>query len=192
MADGDKHHEQIGITQTASTFRQQDELVLVCEICQNSFDKSTEFRQPVVLPCFHTFCRGCITQIEEENRPQGGFTCRRCDAPCRTPASQLPIDFVRLADIEADSVSSGKVQLVCQECEDEDDATYHCQDCPLLLCDRCRDQHKRAKKTKSHKASTIAEYKASLKDRQQVIPREKRMCKSAHFHTGRMGQSWHY
>jgi hypothetical protein len=155
---------------------QEDKSELVCEVCHKAFTRTV--LDPVLLPCFHTFCKSCITQNfgKTENQSEGGFACWRCDAVCSTSASHLPINFERLADVEAESVCSGKVRLVCQECDNEN-AGHYCPDCSQLFCESCRDHHKKATKSKNHDLLSIAEYKASLKGRQQVIPHPIRMCK---------------
>ena len=138
---------------------------LLCPVCLEPFDTAEE-RQPCVLQCFHDVCRQCAVTAE----------CPTCmSAGLDQPGTAVELDiwkpgeseavstgtsdvdsmtvgatnFALLAHIEAGRVASGQTTLGCLECE-EQDATYTCLDCSLLLCDICLKHHNRKKKSKHH------------------------------------------
>ena len=161
---------------------------LLCPVCLEPFDTAEE-RQPCVLQCFHDVCRQCAVTAE----------CPTCmSAGLDQPGTAVELDiwkpgeseavstgtsdvdsmtvgatnFALLAHIEAGRVASGQTTLGCLECE-EQDATYTCLDCSLLLCDICLKHHNRKKKSKHHDVLHIAE----LKRRNLALPMPKRTCK---------------
>ena len=51
--------------------------------------------------------------------------------------------------------------LWCQECDDGMGASYHCQDCSLLLCDDCCKHHRKSRRSKDHTLQNVAEFRRS-------------------------------
>ena len=152
-----------------------------CQLCHAPF-QTVEPSTPVVLGCFHTFCRQCLAGWAkgggalaaangDGDAGAGGFSCPTCRAVCTTPVPDLQLNYALVTVIEAEQVSSGQAPLVCQECEDE--ATHFCQDCDRLMCDDCTKDHQKVKSTKDHVLQTVAEFK----ERKQAPPKQKRTCK---------------
>ena len=50
--------------------------------------------------------------------------------------------------------------LWCQECDDVG-ASYHCQDCSLLLCDDCCKHHRKCRRSKDHTLQNVADFRRS-------------------------------
>ena len=161
---------------------------LLCPVCLKPFDTAEE-RQPCVLQCFHDVCRQCAVTAECPTCMSSGLdqpgTAVKLDIwkPGESEAvSTVTSDvesmtvgdtnFALLAHIEAGRVASGQTTLGCLECE-EQDATYTCLDCSLLLCDICMNHHNRKKKSKHHEVLRIQE----LKRRNLALPMPKRTCK---------------
>jgi len=152
-----------------------------CPMCLEPFE-TAEPRTPCVLHCYHTICRECLAGWVEKGGgvPEGGaegveaasgFSCPMCRTVCTDPVEALPVNFALMTVIEAECVSTGKTKLVCQRCE-EDDPTYHCLECSLLMCDACTKDHRRIKLSKHHTLQPIEEFK----QRKQAIPKQKRTC----------------
>ena len=155
-----------------------------CELCHDLF-QTVGPRTPVVLGCFHTFCRLCLADCAKGGgalaaangaggAATGSFSCPTCRAVCTTSVPDLPLNYALVAVIEAAQVSTGQAPLVCQECEDE--ATHFCQDCDRLMCDDCTRHHRKIMSTKDHVLQTAAECKEH-KEPLLLLPKQKRLCK---------------
>ena len=154
-----------------------------CQLCEELF-LTVEPPTPVVLGSFHNFCRQCLagwvkgggvlaTANGGGGAGAGNFSCPTCRTVCTTPVLDLPLIYALVTVIKAEQVSTGQVPLVCQECEDEDEATHFCQDCDWLMCDDCTKHHRKGKSNKEHVLQTAAE----IKERKRALPTQKRLCK---------------
>ena len=154
-----------------------------CPLCEEPFE-TAEPRTPCVLGCFHTFCRLCLQGWAKENgagagagaagapEAAGAFTCPTCRAVCAVEVEALQLNFALMTVVEAERVSTGQTQLVCQECDEDGAPTHHCQECSLLLCGECTKHHRRTKLCKHHTLQPIEEFK----QHKQAIPKQKRTC----------------
>ena len=63
---------------------------ITCIICRENFDQ--KFHKPIMLPCQHTFCRQCITQMMHENEFGNNAICSVCRTPHSTIENDLHVD----------------------------------------------------------------------------------------------------
>ncbi len=76
--------------------------ILECPMCLELYDTSS--RWPKLLPCQHTFCRTCLTQLDK----QGSVACPQCRQQHKSPAGgaqQLPNNFTMLALLDVHNKS---------------------------------------------------------------------------------------
>ena len=52
-------------------------------------------------------------------------------------------------------------KILCDNCDSEDDAQSHCDDCGIFLCQFCTESHKRYRSTKQHELLTVEELKSN-------------------------------
>lgn len=84
---------------------------LSCSICVLPFSNHGD-RLPSVMPCFHTFCAGCIRKLAAP------VACPTCRKPCHKPVSDLLPNFA-LVDVIDAARASAKGGAVCMLCEGE-------------------------------------------------------------------------
>ncbi|XP_023931558.1 E3 ubiquitin-protein ligase TRIM56-like [Lingula anatina] len=121
---------------------------LTCHICLE------EFKNPRVLPCYHSFCLECIADHAAKNGVQNKFSCPVCRQEAPVPPGGLEtlaknfflrkvIDFMK--DQKA---PEGKL---CEYCNHKE-ATFMCKVCPETnqLCATCRDVHDKIPYCKGH------------------------------------------
>ncbi|XP_033731669.1 E3 ubiquitin-protein ligase Midline-1-like [Pecten maximus] len=135
-----------------------------CLICLH------ECNTPRQLPCFHTFCTGCLDTyinseyVTEDNRTY--FPCPVCESPCyrhdkNAPVSSWAGSFPRnqlFASSTFKETESG--QTFCHGCltdDEENVASFWCKACSEALCQPCRVAHRRSKLLSTHKVIAIDE-----------------------------------
>ncbi|XP_013408101.1 tripartite motif-containing protein 3-like [Lingula anatina] len=112
---------------------------LTCHLCLE------EYKDPRVLPCYHTFCLECIADHAARNGVQNKFSCPVCrhEAPIPPGGLQTLVKNFFLKKVKefmrGHTVPQGRL---CEYC-DHKEATLLCQGCPKtnLLCDTCRVIH---------------------------------------------------
>nr|XP_053650229.1 uncharacterized protein LOC128700797 [Cherax quadricarinatus] len=63
-----------------------------CEVCSELYQ--TDSRDPVLLPCGHTFCRTCIVSVQKE----GDLSCPSCSQDIsQVDAADLPVNIQALS-----------------------------------------------------------------------------------------------
>ncbi|XP_030847175.1 E3 ubiquitin-protein ligase TRIM56-like [Strongylocentrotus purpuratus] len=132
---------------------------LQCPICKDLLTK------PKLLPCSHTFCEGCLTQVHSTQAWRDQIPCPVCRSvahvsnnnvsyfPTNQIAKSLVEDIKERSDKKrsTDSTSSGQRCTVCDDDDDQGLATFYCQHCSEFLCDSCLEQHNRFRKNVFHK-----------------------------------------
>ncbi|XP_001185483.1 E3 ubiquitin-protein ligase TRIM56-like [Strongylocentrotus purpuratus] len=158
---------------------------LQCPICKELLTK------PKLLPCSHTFCEGCLTQLHSTQALGNQIKCAVCRSvaplsnnnvsnfPTNRIAQSLAEDFKERSDRKratdsTDGASSGQRCTLC-DADDQGLATFYCQHCSEFLCDFCLEQHKRFTQIGHHELVS-ARYIASGEIRIQLAciehPRE--------------------
>ncbi|KAK6165608.1 hypothetical protein SNE40_022506 [Patella caerulea] len=125
---------------------ESDDDHLECAICLEIFTK------PKFLPCYHTFCLGCLDQmIKTTNR----LTCPQCRQVHKIPpggASELTTNFF----VDGKSEQKRRQGSNCDSCEKRD-AKWFCTDCEQNLCDNCKTTHDSFPVCKDHCVHSLNE-----------------------------------
>ncbi|XP_032220236.1 RING finger protein nhl-1 [Nematostella vectensis] len=109
---------------------------LTCSVCLE------QFREPKMLPCFHTFCKECLEKTKQSFR--GNLLC----PTCRTKTSvtehemiqKLPNNFIVNRVLDAlGAENSG--ELKCGSCNEIREPKWRCFDCKLFFCGLCYKAH---------------------------------------------------
>nr|XP_045614354.1 tripartite motif-containing protein 5-like [Procambarus clarkii] len=156
------------------------EEAVTCAVCSQVYQKGP--REPLVLPCGHTFCRSCLFNLYDDY----GLVC----PTCRRDFSHLEVDNLPLCfsllGLSATYVESREIQCddTCSKHEDElkylsqcddtcskhgDEQKYWCRECKVALCSLCLySEHENGHHVHLAKAY-IQERKSQLKDHIKLI-----------------------
>ena len=137
---------------------------LTCGLCQDLLTN------PKILPCFHSFCEGCLTDQLVVGKSECHLECPLCKTKMpSTPNSieELPSPFyitrlVEVVRLHEQVVNRGAATPICQHCDDGEEAVSCCSDCCIFLCNFCDKSHKKAKATKEHKIFSLDEMRGDI------------------------------
>jgi len=133
-----------------------------CAICREGL------RDPRTLPCFHSFCLGCIEQslrvpnsLVADDTPTSS-KCPLCraafDIPKREGVAALYVDpFVHNLQQQKESLSSVDPNNVKCGCDDEG-AVVYCSDCEAFFGEKCLRAHSRGRISATHSTVTVDDY----------------------------------
>ena len=145
----------------------EDTKDLTCTVCLE------EFKEPKVLPCCHTFCKGCLERTLEKSKTER-LICPQCRTEHEVPesgAAGFLTDFSLVHDLHVLQVRQAKdASPVCGECDSTSPCTAYCATCEAFLCDFCCTAHKKMKLCRNHEVLplqnvTTESLKPSLKPR---------------------------
>ena len=131
---------------------------LECSICHERYE------DPKILDCVHSFCERCL-QKYCSTRHQGSTeipcpVCRRETRLPETGVQGLRTNFYLIALIEEFALheklacSDGE-KLLCEICDEGNEATHRCLDCAQTICLNCHKVHLRFAATSNHTISTL-------------------------------------
>ncbi|GFN75633.1 tripartite motif-containing protein 3 [Plakobranchus ocellatus] len=127
-----------------------EEQFLKCQVCHERFDQGE--RSPKSLPCNHTFCLPCLTQIFDHAQPparrnllwadqalDGALKCPTCRVEIflsRSKIKDLPNDHrvVQMMDFLSQAVA--KSHNVCSK-HDRQPLNFFCKKCLVPVCRDC-------------------------------------------------------
>ena len=122
---------------------------LTCTVCLD------RFTEPKVLPCCHTFCKGCLERLLEKSKEKEKLVCPQCRAEHKVPQNgpgRFLTDFTLTHELEKAEISKiERKSVACGECESSDPAVSYCSDCQAFLCQFCSSAHKRMKVWRNHR-----------------------------------------
>ncbi|KAM9850598.1 E3 ubiquitin-protein ligase TRIM45 [Aulostomus maculatus] len=142
----------------------------VCKVCNGLY------RDPKILPCLHTFCFDCISQLEpfsvsarcqrdgpEDVKEQATVTvlCPDCDSEVDIPPSGpvgLTTDHLALDEVFMQTLTTDN-PLGCDLCG-EGGAESRCEVCCVNLCEFCCQAHRRQRRTASHSIQCLQDLKS--------------------------------
>ncbi|XP_013381890.1 E3 ubiquitin-protein ligase TRIM56-like [Lingula anatina] len=168
----------------ASLSTQINEDFLTCQICMELF------KEPKGLPCYHTFCLGCIEDYLRRLNPKYGtagfqmkFSCPVCCKEIQVPeegAKGFPTNL--LANNLKEKLQKRKralLQNVTEEnlCVCGTVALSICLECDQLLCGHCEKSHKALKITEAHEIMLLKDY-SSADSKTTMLQRRKIKCRS--------------
>ena len=140
---------------------------LTCAICLCRYD------HPKVLPCLHSYCKGCLEKLAQKTHPQQQIICPQCKQVHEIPPEGINafktyftinnlIELLRVHEATMPKESTKSVVTIfCESGVDENRAVAHCLTCSDHLCESCFELHKKLKLTRDHNV-------VMLKDLQQM------------------------
>ncbi|XP_070571075.1 E3 ubiquitin-protein ligase TRIM56-like [Ptychodera flava] len=144
-----------------------DENFLICSICSERYNKAK------CLPCLHTFCEQCLSQLLKKT---GKLDCPICRRTCAVPSGGVGMlqnnffinDLVEQFRLREDSENGESTK--CGWCEENEGDEVRCIDCDMNLCSTCARPHRRVPATRKHQLMPLKEYKeAKVADPASVI-----------------------
>nr|XP_054774987.1 E3 ubiquitin-protein ligase TRIM56-like [Lytechinus pictus] len=145
---------------------------LECPICHELLCN------PKLLPCSHSFCERCLAELHSFHQTDSELTCPVCrqDANvigndvCNFPTNlivkSLVEDFKRRSDAKAERIKGSGTTAIqtCTVCDgdDQDIATYYCQNCSEFLCEDCLQYHNRYKRNACHETVNVRDIEAGI------------------------------
>ena len=123
--------------------RDKVESLLECSVCLEPLN------DPRTLPCFHSFCKGCLEKIVQIERKKAkskieDFNCPTCRSVYNLKSNQEVADlscshFIRNM-LEAVQLQRQAKHANCSKCHKQP-ASCRCLTCELFLCDGCLKEH---------------------------------------------------
>ena len=130
---------------------------LTCAICLCRYD------HPKVLPCLHSYCKGCLEKLAKKTHPQQQWiTCPQCKEVHQIPPQGIDafrtyftinnlIELLRVHEATISKESTKQTMtMLCESGVDEKPAVGHCLTCSDHLCESCFQLHKKQKVTRDH------------------------------------------
>lgn len=147
MATGGSLSETSEETEPKSTT--DDEVT--CSLCLD------DFKDPRILPCFHTYCKLCLDELIKPERCNGKFLCPLCRTLHYIPKEDgngFPSNYYMTALMK----NINPKTEACSICADSSiEAIKMCLDCDQSLCQTCLNYHLKLTVTKSHRIASLSE-----------------------------------
>ena len=140
-----------------------------CPVCKDIF------KDPKQLPCLHSFCLHCLKQRHQESGGQNAFTCPKCQALCRVPASDdlkdLPTSFYLNGMIDVLAIKEcNTTQVTCGNCDEKSSEASYCFQCCKFYCsEKCLNGHNMMRDNEDHRVLAVKEFQD--KDYEDVFKR---------------------
>ncbi|XP_038074919.1 E3 ubiquitin-protein ligase TRIM33-like [Patiria miniata] len=125
-----------------------------CPICY------TEYKDPRMLDCSHSFCLKCLQELKlTQNKDDKSIVCPLCRK--ETVLTEAGVDMLPggSKDVNQQEQTEGQgLKVTCQACNEENEAISRCMDCKHYLCQECLMAHNRmAVMMKDHKIVALTE-----------------------------------
>ncbi|XP_041453637.1 E3 ubiquitin-protein ligase TRIM56-like [Lytechinus variegatus] len=153
---------------------------LECPICHDLLCN------PKLLPCSHSFCTSCLTELHSFQQADSGLTCPVCRQDANVPGNDvcnfptnlivksLIEDFKRRSDAKAERIKESGATTIqtCTVCDgdNQDIATYYCQNCSEFLCEDCLQHHNRYKRNACHETVKAKDIEMGVVKRKSTCP----------------------
>uniref|UniRef100_A0A8U8BVC9 Uncharacterized protein n=1 Tax=Geospiza parvula TaxID=87175 RepID=A0A8U8BVC9_GEOPR len=121
------------------------------ELCGACRQRLSPQREPRLLPCLHSVCRGCIGNGHGERNGEGMLGCPVCHQQC-------PLGDI-MENLFLQPSPSGQS---CTSCEDNASATSFCLECSEPLCATCVGAHLRVRYTREHRVQPLGDFPISM------------------------------
>ncbi|NWI37343.1 TIF1B factor, partial [Picathartes gymnocephalus] len=135
------------------------ELLDLCGACR---ERLSPQREPRLLPCLHSVCRGCLGAAPGAAGGDGQvFDCPVCHQQC--PLGDIMENFFLQDSRAGTALGQGSGQVApryCTSCEDNAAATSFCLECAEPLCDTCVEAHQRVRYTRDHAVRALGDLSA--------------------------------
>ena len=141
--------------------------LLSCSVCMYNFDESDH--QPKLLPCHHTFCKGCLMRMARGQQFIDCPTCRqriKLSAPLPDGIASLQTNFyiTQMKDLINDG--SRPKAKGCRK-HGNNSLDHFCQTCEVLICEDCVDSDH--KETAGH---ITQELEVAIHEQKQLLEGE--------------------
>ena len=128
-----------------------------CSVCMSPFT------EPKILPCFHTFCLHCLSELQRTSGKHGEITCPECRRKFQVPGSgypkDLPANFRMNSLLDVMAIQKCNVAGVkCGNCEKTSAQSFYCFKCCAFWCDDCIAAHNIIRVNKDHKVLAIKDF----------------------------------
>ena len=132
-----------------------DEIVekIVCGLC------SEEYKQPKLLPCFHSYCLECLEMYVVNNARDNAFDCPLCDTTIELPEGGVNA-FEWNIYLDSKLKSESKESHDCDLCGSGVNATNDCINCGENYCERCSEIHMKQRMSRTHTLMRISDSEA--------------------------------
>ena len=133
---------------------------LTCSVCLD------RLKDPKLLPCLHTYCKGCLQGIIRKSRGKSNIQCPQCRSTHAVPSggvNELPSDMVLANALDFHSLKEKEKSaqpIPCNMCTEDDPATTYCPTCSKFLCEFCSKAHKRQVDYRDHKTVSLGDLDA--------------------------------
>uniref|UniRef100_A0A8C5WCU7 Uncharacterized protein n=1 Tax=Leptobrachium leishanense TaxID=445787 RepID=A0A8C5WCU7_9ANUR len=113
---------------------------LTCSICLNIY------RDPVTLPCGHSFCRLCIAGVLNAQEGSGAYMCPECRAESQErPALEKNRKLGNIAEsFRSSHPEQEEVGIPCTYCDSPVPAAKTCLHCEASLCEKHLKKHSKS------------------------------------------------
>jgi len=147
-----KTRSEEGMQQPAPTLEKISDLI-ACAVCLEVV------KNPRLLPCQHSFCLACLSQISKNE----SISCPLCRINHDIPdAAKLPVDFMKnsLLEIVEQEKRAGPIRpkiWYCTSCDESEheEAVGYCEECKEYLCMDHQKVHAKDKNTKTHQITPV-------------------------------------
>ncbi|XP_038062528.1 transcription intermediary factor 1-beta-like [Patiria miniata] len=152
---------------------------LECSICQE------RYQQPKILECLHSFCAQCLLKYcSTKHVGSTAIPCPVCRQETKLPEVGVQglktnfhlIGLVEEFELQEKLVCSGDTNLLCETCDDGNEATHRCLDCSVNICSRCHSSHKRVPVTSSHVIAPLDDVREGKVKLKKENPRQHPKC----------------
>ena len=120
---------------------------IICGLC------SETYKQPKLLPCFHTFCLSCLEEYVKNNgEDSNAFDCPLCKTKIDLPECGVN-DFLSNFYLPRNAASftyENEDRHCCDLCGPDVNAVNHCPHCEENYCERCSEMHLKQRATRTH------------------------------------------
>ena len=130
---------------------------LTCSVCLD------RLKDPRLLPCLHTYCKGCLQGIVRKSRDKSNIQCPQCRSTHAVPSggvNELPSDMVLANALDFHLLKEKEKSaqpIPCNMCTEDDPATTYCPTCSKFLCEFCSKAHKRQVDYRDHKTVSLGD-----------------------------------
>ncbi|XP_038074577.1 protein PML-like [Patiria miniata] len=124
-----------------------------CPICY------TEYKDPRMLDCSNSFCLKCLQELKlTQNKDVKSIVCPLCQK--ETALTEAGVDMLPggSKDVNQQEQTEGQgLKVMCQACDEENEAISRCVDCKHYLCQECLKAHNRLASLRAHKIVDLTE-----------------------------------
>ena len=147
----------------------EDGSVLTCELCTKAY------KDPVMLPCLHSFCLDCLTKYaDKEGLADGKVVCYTCKVPSSLPESGISsfssdLRLSHLVELRYYQTKITGKTAPCEQCKSNTAATIFCSNCRKFMCAGCRENHQSWQDLRNHNMYELDLFKDVEKNEKQIF-----------------------